>query len=72
MSDDRIREVMDKVNRGEISLGSTEVRTERTDEGGISSITRRICGPCDAGNHGQCEGEHVCDCDDSSHQGQTQ
>ena len=72
MSEDKIRDILDKVNSGEIGLGSTEVETTRTDEGRISSTTRRRCGPCNIGKHGQCEGAHVCDCDDASHQGQTQ
>jgi hypothetical protein len=67
---DKIREVMDKVNRGEIGLGSTEVETTRSDEGGVSSTTRRRCGHCNIGDHGNCEGEHVCDCDHPSHQRQ--
>jgi len=71
MSGDKIREVIDKVKSGDIGLASSEVATNKTDEGRISSTTRRTCGPCNAGNHGQCEGDHVCDCDDSSHQGQT-
>jgi hypothetical protein len=72
MSGNKIREVIEKVKSGDIGLASSEVATNKTDEGGTSSITRRICGPCNAGNHGQCDGEHVCDCDDPAHQGQTQ
>ena len=66
-----IREAMDKVKSGEIQLGTAEVETTGTDEGGISSTTRRKCGPCNDGRHGDCEGNHVCDCDHPSHQGQT-
>ena len=71
MSEDRMRDVMDKVKSGEIPLGSTEVETTGIDEGGISSTTRRKCGPCNDGRHGDCEGNHVCDCDHPSHQGDT-
>lgn len=71
MSDDKIKDVTGKVNRGEIGLGSTEVTTSRTDDGGISSTTRRKCGPCNDGRHGDCEGDHMCDCDHPVHQGQT-
>ncbi len=70
MSGDKIREVIEKVKSGDIGLASSEVATNKTDEGGISSTTKRKCSPCNAGNHGQCEGEHVCDCDDPAHQGQ--
>ena len=74
MSEDQIREAIDKVKSGDIGLASSEVATTGADdEGGITSTTtRRRCGPCNTGNHGRCEGEHVCDCDDASHQGQTQ
>jgi hypothetical protein len=71
MTADKIREAFDKVKSGDIGLASSEVATTRGDEGGISSTTRRKCGPCNDGNHGQCEGEHVCDCDHPSHQGET-
>ncbi len=72
MTADKIREAIDKVKSGDIGLASSEVATTRgDDEGGISSTaTRRKCGPCNDGNHGLCEGRLMCDCDDSSHQGQ--
>jgi hypothetical protein len=72
MSDDKAREYIDKVNSGEIPMGSTEVRTERTDEGRVTSTTRGKCGPCNVGKHGDCQGKGVCDCDHPVHnQGQT-
>ena len=40
-----MRDAMDKVKSGEIPLGSTEVETARTDEGGISSTKRRKVWP---------------------------
>ena len=72
MSADIIREAIDKVKSGDIGLASSEVATTRTDdEGGTSSsTTRRKCGPCNDDNHGQCEGEHVCDCAHPSHKGE--
>jgi hypothetical protein len=62
-SDEKVRRFIDAVNRGEIPFSAIEVDTRRSDEGGISSTTRRRCGPCNGGNHGECESEHVCDCD---------
>jgi hypothetical protein len=72
MSEEKIREVIDKINRGEIPLGSAEVETKMTDEGRVSSTTRRRCGPCTIGNHSECEGSHMCDCDHTFHQRETQ
>lgn len=72
MSADKIKEAMDKFKSGDIGLASSEVAMTTTDdEGGTSSTTRRKCGACNAGTHGQYEGEHVCDCDHPSHQGET-
>jgi hypothetical protein len=68
MSEDKIREVIDAINRGEIPLSSIEVDTRRSDEGGISSTMRSRCGPCNIGNHSKCEGDYMCDCDRPSHQ----
>jgi len=67
MSGDKIREVIEKVKSGDIGLASSEVATNKTDEGGISSTTKGRCGPCNVGKHGDCQGKGVCDCDHPSH-----
>jgi hypothetical protein len=67
MSEDKIRDIIDRVNRGEIGLASVEVTTSRIDGGRISSTMKKKCGPCNIGNHGECEGDLVCDCDHTSH-----
>lgn len=72
MTADKIREAIDKVKSGDIGLASSEVATTRADdEGGISSTTRRKCGPCNDERHDDCAGRDMCDCDHPSHhQGQ--
>ena len=71
-SDDKAREYIDKVNSGEIVLDSVAVKTEQTDEGGITSTTEKKCGPCNVGKHGDCQGRGVCDCDHPTHHYQEQ
>ena len=70
MSDDKVKEFIDKVNRGEIPMDSAELRTERTDEGGISSTFKVKCGPCNDNNHRECKGDLVCNCTHPYHKQQ--
>jgi hypothetical protein len=67
MSEDKIQEVLDKIKRGEIGPDMIEVGTGVTDEGGISSTVRRICGPCNIKKHDECIGAPMCNCNHPSH-----
>ncbi len=72
MSDDKVREIVDKVKRGEIPLDSAESGTEETDEGGIRKTVGGLCGPCSIDNHSECKGALVCSCAHPSHEQQPQ
>jgi hypothetical protein len=71
-TDDKAREVIDKVNRGETGLGSSTFTTEETGQGVVRQTTKGKCGPCNVGKHGECQGRGVCDCDHPSHRYQEQ
>jgi len=66
-TEDKIREMVDKVKRGEEGFDAAAFGTFRTDEGGIGNTEWKRCAPCNINKHDECKGENFCDCDHSSH-----